>query len=204
MAFCGNCGASVPEGTRFCPSCGTPINAAGSGDNASAPVNNGGYDNGGSANGGYNNGGYNNNGYNNGGYNGGYNNNGYNPAPNRGGYRASIRRREIVTAVILSIVTCGIYGLIWYINIINDLNTAARTPDDKTAGTILLLTIITCGIYGWIWLYHAGEKVDAIRQMNGEAPSSSSMIYLLLSIFGLGIVVYCLIQSELNKVALDA
>lgn len=118
-----------------------------------------------------------------------------------GGYRANIKKRDIAVAVILSIVTCGIYGLIWFIGIINDLNVAANTPEDKSAGMIILLSIITCGIYGYIWLYRAGEKIDKIRQMNGEAPQSSSLLYLLLCIFGLSIVVYCLIQSELNKVA---
>ena len=39
--------------------------------------------------------------------------------------------------------------------------------------------------------------------MNGEAPSNSGLIYLLCAIFGLGIVAYALIQSELNKVAMD-
>jgi uncharacterized membrane protein len=28
MAFCGNCGASLSEGTAFCGSCGTPVGAA--------------------------------------------------------------------------------------------------------------------------------------------------------------------------------
>ena len=37
--------------------------------------------------------------------------------------------------------------------------------------------------------------------MNGEAPQDSSLLYLLLAIFGLSIVDYCLIQFELNKVA---
>ena len=118
-----------------------------------------------------------------------------------GGYRVNIKKREIAVAVILSIVTFGIYGLIWFINIINDLNTAAQTPDDKSAGMIILLTIVTCGIYGYVWLYKAGEKVDKIRQFNGEPSQDSSLLYLLLAIFGFSIVDYCLIQYELNKVA---
>lgn len=118
-----------------------------------------------------------------------------------GGYKVNIQERKIVTCVILSIVTCGIYALVWFFNIVNDLNTAAPSPDDKTPGTVLLLTIVTCGIYGFIWAYKAGEKVDRIRTQNGEAPSSSATTYLILSIFGLSIVTYCLIQTELNKVA---
>lgn len=118
-----------------------------------------------------------------------------------GGYKANIQARNIVTCVILSIVTCGIYGLVWFFNLVSDLNTAAPSPEDKTAGTVLLLSIVTCGIYSLIWAYKAGEKVDRIRTQNGEAPSSSAVTYLVLSIFGLGIVAYCLMQTELNKVA---
>lgn len=121
-----------------------------------------------------------------------------------GGYRANIKKRDIAVAIILSIVTCGIYGLVWFFNLVTDLNTAAGDTDDQTPGVILLLSIITCGIYGWIWLYKAGEKVDRIKQSNGEAPSNSALIYLILAIVGLAIVDYALIQSELNKVAMDA
>ena len=81
------------------------------------------------------------------------------------------------------------------------VNIQARSVDDKTPGMVLLLSIVTCGIYQLIWAYKAGEKVDHIRTSNGEAASSSSVIYLVLCLFGLSIVTYCLIQSELNKVA---
>lgn len=128
----------------------------------------------------------------------------YTQQPVVGGYRANIKKRDIAITIILSIVTCGIYGLIWFFWIVNDLNVAAQTPEDRTPGMVLLLTIVTCGIYGMIWIYNAGNKVDRIRQFNGEAPSNSAVLYLVLSIFGLGIVAYCLIQSELNRVAMDA
>ena len=121
-----------------------------------------------------------------------------------GGYRANIKKRDIAITIILSIVTCGIYGLVWFFYLVNDLNIAAQTPSDKTPGMVLLLSIVTCGIYGLIWIYNAGNKVDRIRQFNGEAPSNSAVLYLVLCIFGLGIVAYCLIQSELNRVAMDA
>ncbi len=174
MAFCSKCGANVPEGNTFCPNCGAQMN--GPEPQYQDPQ----YQ---------------------------YQDPQYQqpqyqqPYRAPGGYRANIQKRNPVTCILLSIVTCGIYGLIWFFNIVNDLNTAAQTPEDKTAVTIILLSIVTCGIYGIIWLYNAGQKVDKIRQFNGEAPSNSGMTYLLLSIFGLGVVVYYLIQQELNKVA---
>lgn len=128
-----------------------------------------------------------------------------NPYMNRmGGFRANIRKRDLAITIILSLVTCGIYGLVWFFYLVSDLNTAVPESTDRDPGTVLLLTIVTCGIYGLIWLYNAGEKVDRIHQMNGEAPSNSGLIYLLLTLFGLGIVAYALIQAELNKVAMDA
>lgn len=120
----------------------------------------------------------------------------------QGGYRAPIVNRSIALCIVLSIVTCGIYGIYWMIVMANDLNTASGRLDDTSGGMVFLLTLVTCGIYGWYWLYKAGEKVNAVHQYNGEAPdSSASVLYMLLGIFGLGIVSYALIQSELNKVA---
>ena len=40
-----------------------------------------------------------------------------------------------------------------------------------------------------------GEKRDIIAKENG----SSNVVYLVLTLFGLGIVVYALLQDTLNK-----
>ncbi len=172
MAYCTHCGTNIPEGSAYCPGCGAP--AANNAGQYGYQQNN-------------------------------YQQNNYQQPFNRssaGEYKVNIQKRNIGLCILLTIVTCGIYGIIWFFNIVNDLNIAAKTPDDKTPGTIILLTIVTCGIYGWIWLYNAGEKVDKIRQFKGEAPSNSGTLYLLLAIFGLGILDYYFIQDELNKVAL--
>lgn len=113
-----------------------------------------------------------------------------------------IQERNIVTCIILSIITCGIYGIYWFICIVNDLNVAADTPTDTSGGIVFLLGIITCSIYTLYWMYKAGQKVQIAQQKRGlPSDSNSGILYLLLTFFGLGIVTYCLIQSELNKMA---
>ncbi|MBQ8434539.1 MAG: DUF4234 domain-containing protein [Oscillospiraceae bacterium] len=113
-----------------------------------------------------------------------------------------ITERNIALCIILSIVTCGIYGLYWEICIVNDLNTAADTPNDTSGVMVIVLTIVTCGIYGYYWAYQAGNKVQAAQQKRSlPSDSNSGILYLILMIFGLGIITWCLIQNELNKMA---
>ena len=115
---------------------------------------------------------------------------------------APIEKRNIVTCILLTFVTCGIYGIIWMINMVNDLNTASRRPDAASGGTVLLLTLVTCGIYGMIWMYKAGEQVsEAKRYATGVPGENNGVMYLILSFLGLGIVSYCMIQNEMNQIA---
>ena len=40
-----------------------------------------------------------------------------------------VKKRNIALAVVLSIITCGLYGIYWFICLNNDAN--ALTPDDS-------------------------------------------------------------------------
>ena len=119
-----------------------------------------------------------------------------------GGYRAPIASRNIAVAVILSIVTCGIYGLYWIYCIVTDLNTASGETQDTSGGMVLLLSIVTCNIYFIYWSYKAGDKVNRVRAMNGQYQDTSlNILYLVLTLVGFSIVTMGLIQNELNSVA---
>lgn len=110
-----------------------------------------------------------------------------------------MKKRDIATCIILSIITCGIYGLIWFVNITDDTNQAI-SECDVTGGTALLFSIITCGIYAIYWSYKMGEKINRAKAMrNMPTDSTLSILYLVLTIFGLQIVTQSLIQNELNK-----
>ncbi len=118
-----------------------------------------------------------------------------------GGYRANIQNRNLALCIILSIVTCGIYGIIWMINLVNDLNTASGCENDTSGGMVFLLSLVTCGIYSYYWAFKAGEKIGEVHRRNGAGGGDESVLYLVLSLFGFAIVVHALIQNELNKVA---
>ena len=107
--------------------------------------------------------------------------------------------RDIAIAIILSIVTCGIYGIFWIISLTNDANKVADRPTDTSGGMVILLTIITCGIYGIYWNYKMGQKIYEAGQRYNKSINDNSVLYLVLSLFGLQIVNYALMQSDLNK-----
>lgn len=173
MKYCPNCGTQCPDGATFCTNCGASLQ-------------------GGAPNGTANNSGYNQN-QNNAGYN--PNNSGYNQ--NGGGYYQApgITPRSIPVCVILSIVTCGIYGIYWMIKLNDEINTLAHESGATSGGIVFLLSIVTCGIYGLYWQYKMGERCDRIKGTAG----STGILYLILAVVGFGIVGYCLMQDTINK-----
>ncbi|MBQ9624978.1 MAG: DUF4234 domain-containing protein, partial [Clostridia bacterium] len=106
-----------------------------------------------------------------------------------------IKKRNIVVCILLSFVTCGIYGLMWFISLTNDAGRANNNPS-FSGGKALLLTLITCGIYGFIWNYKIGKEMYGANQNYGLNANDNSVLYLILSLFGLSIVTYCIVQSE--------
>ena len=112
-----------------------------------------------------------------------------------------IERRNIAVCIVLTLVTCGTYGIYWIVCLTNDVNTVSGDVNGTSGGMVVLLTIVTCGIYGIYWAYKQGEKLDFTKNNRGIPSSNSGVLYLILQIFGFGIIAYALMQNELNKLA---
>lgn len=111
-------------------------------------------------------------------------------------------KRSIALCIILSIVTCGIYGIYWFICVTNDTNVVSGHASDGTSGGVaFILSVITCNIYGLYWAYKQGEKLDEAKVAKGIPSSNSGILYLILCLLGFGIIAWALMQSELNKFA---
>lgn len=102
-------------------------------------------------------------------------------------------------SIILTFVTCGIYGWYWMACITDDIGEASgdRSINGVTAA---ILTIITCDIYGFYWAYKMGEQLTKAKSTQVGVTTSSDLpvLYLVLQIFKLWIVNLCLMQNELN------
>lgn len=167
---CPNCGAPIEPNGNFCNACGTQISQEENKNNAEGASS--------------------------------YNNTPFFTPETTASAPAKpvkIKSRNIATCIILSIVTCGIYGIYWFISMVNDINEVSEN-NGPSGGVVFLLSLVTCSIYLWYWMYKAGANINAAQKMRGmDGDSNSGIVYLILSIFGLAIVAYALIQSELNK-----
>lgn len=111
-----------------------------------------------------------------------------------------INQRNVAVCIVLTLVTCGIYGIYWFICLTDDANTVSRT--DGVSGVLaFILSLITCGIYSLYWLYKQGEKIDDAKTALGATKGSNGILYLILGILGFSIIAYALMQNELNKMA---
>ena len=183
--FCSNCGKELNQGAIFCPNCGSRIEVEeasvnqNTNSNMNSEVNQ-------NMNSGTNNGSTTINNY-------------YNTNNNTN--TMFLTKRDIATSVILSFVTCGIYGLFWFVNIVDDTNKVSERPTDPSGGLVVLYTLLTCGIYGIYWNYKNGQKLYEAGKKYNKDIQDNSVLYLVLSLFGLQIVSYCFMQNDLNKFA---
>ena len=108
--------------------------------------------------------------------------------------------KNIVLAIVLTFVTCGIYGIIWFIQMTDDAKEYSGDTQMASGGMAFLFTLITCGIYGIYWAYKMGKLMETAQSANGLTAKDNSVLYLVLELVGLGIVNYCLIQNDLNEI----
>lgn len=111
--------------------------------------------------------------------------------------------RSVAGLIIFTILTCGIYHFYWMYVTTNEVN-EYLCEDDTNGGMVLVFSIITCGIYTLYWYYNMGKKLQGVQyrafcKVNSNS-NDDSILYLLLSIFGLAIISSAIIQSNLNNV----
>lgn len=110
-----------------------------------------------------------------------------------------MKQKNIAICIILTIVTCGIYGIVWFFNLTDEA--ASLNEDPNLSGiNAFLFSLLTCGIYTIYWNYKMGKTLFEAKQKRNITSTDQSVLYLILCLFGLGIVNYCLMQNEINEI----
>lgn len=112
--------------------------------------------------------------------------------------------RNFVLYVVLTIITCGIYGLVFLYSMIQDVNTVCDGDGEHTRGLLglILLSLVTCGIYSFYWYYCLGNRLanNASRygmsfQENGTTVLLWLVIGSLLCGLGTWVATYIIIKN---------
>jgi Domain of unknown function (DUF4234) len=107
--------------------------------------------------------------------------------------------RSIFTAVILSFLTCGIYGLYWQYMQFRTVNSWLGREEHSFV-PYLLLTVVTCGIYGLYYEYKFAQSICEVQRARGRRVDDNlPLIALVLGLCGLAMVTWCIEQNEINR-----
>lgn len=69
--------------------------------------------------------------------------------------------RSLLLYILLTLVTCGIYGYYTIYTLARDVNAACNGDGQHTPGLLqfILLSMVTCGLYAFFWYYSMGNRL---------------------------------------------
>ena len=102
-----------------------------------------------------------------------------------------MKKRNLFVMILLSCVTFGFYPLYWYCSFQNQLK--KETGLGFGGAGHFFMTFITFGVYLLYWSYAVGKRLEACGGKN------NSVVYLLLSLFGMFPIACLVMQSDANK-----
>ena len=108
-------------------------------------------------------------------------------------------QKSPVTVVILSIVTCGIYAIIWYYKAITELYNAGH----KSVGNLqpivqFLLFFVYVG--GILFAINANDNLNAVRAQKGQAEEDKKTLYIILALLFPPALMYHVLNETLHYV----
>jgi len=103
--------------------------------------------------------------------------------------------RNPIMVLVLPMVTCGIYGIIWILGAIDDVNKGLGR-EEYNAMKEIGLSIVTCGIWAYWFMWRFSHSVVEVQNKWGVQPAMDAPILFVLSLFGIGPF---FIQTGLNN-----
>jgi Domain of unknown function (DUF4234) len=120
------------------------------------------------------------------------------------GAASSARIRGIIAVPLLTLVTLGIYGFVWYYKInreMADMGRASGHTDELGDNPVTSLLAITLGalviVPAVVSLWHTFQRVQALQRLTGGGEPINGWLGVVLY-FVIGIALYGYMQSGLN------
>ena len=113
-------------------------------------------------------------------------------------------RRSIVTSILVTIITCGIYGIYWQFKQMATLN-AWLGRNEYSFWLWFFLCILTCGIFGIYYEYKMACGINEVQANKGMyVDQNLPILCVVLALFGVGIASLAIQQYQINKLYGDS
>lgn len=117
----------------------------------------------------------------------------YQPQPAVVPHKVMNQERALWKVIVFGILTCGIYSIVFWTGIGEDLNLAASRRDGKKTMhfclVAFLLSGITCGIYPLIWYHQISQRIGDEARARGMNTDLGASTFWLWNVLGSMIVV---------------
>ena len=88
-----------------------------------------------------------------------------------------MKKRSIPLSLLLSAITLGIYSLVWFYKISEEIIDEIKYSDIDSPGLNLLYLIITCGLYYNWWNYKISTYLNTLERKKGIEPDFWAPIF---------------------------
>ncbi len=115
----------------------------------------------------------------------------------------NLRARDVVPRVVLTIVTCGIFGLYWIYTLTRDIHELSGKPQTGSPIQAVIFSVLTCGLYFLYWVYKiSGELVETRREMGlALDPVEKSMYAIVIVIMTFMATGFSILESVVDTIA---
>ncbi len=107
-----------------------------------------------------------------------------------------INKRNIRTSILLSFVTFGVYLIYWEYLLVKNTRVI---KNDESSCTKEMLCLVLVPFYSLYWWFTRGKLVKDEFASHGYSVTGNEIAYLVLGIFGLGIISMAIMQNDFNS-----
>ena len=126
-----------------------------------------------------------------------------------------MKKRNPMMIVLLNVLTCGIYNLIWQYQIQNEFKKQNPELSQPNGLGLILLSMLTCGFYTIYWYYLIGANMEMIYNRVEKTYNTNKSKYLIICVVsylltfccGIGLIGFVLlpiiIQTDINSMIIE-
>lgn len=117
---------------------------------------------------------------------------------------SAIKERSMFGYIVLSVLTLGIYHIVFWTKLSKDVNALCEGDGKKTMKYVFcwLLNIVTLGIFGFVWKYKLAKRLqNNAARYDLKFSESGALVVVLAIVFALFPVAQAVLVKNFNAMA---